>query len=125
MDDASACPNCKARLHPQDVDELFRGRKLTCPACGFELRATANRVATVIGSLLLAGLPWLLPWLVVKGNFWLPLVLMALISALAWASPPGLIAGAPWVLIRAKEPADLAAERRLEQANRDRERLRN
>ncbi len=125
MRDAKVCPNCQRHLHPQDLDDLYRGLKLTCRDCGFELRATASKPAAVIGGLLIAGLPWLLPWLVLDGNYWVPVVLAIMAGALVSAFPPGLIAGAPWVVIRAKEPARLAIKRRFKRMNSNRERLRD
>ncbi|MCC5865396.1 MAG: hypothetical protein JJU31_09785 [Wenzhouxiangella sp.] len=125
MGDAKVCPNCQTHLHPQDLDDLYRGRKLTCQGCGFELRASANRAAAVIGGLLIAGLPWLLPWLLLDGRYWVPVVLAMLAAALVSAFPPGLIAGAPWVVIRAEEPPHREVERRFEKMNANREKLRD
>ncbi len=124
MGETKTCPNCQTHMHPQDLDDLYRGRKFNCRGCGFELRATANAAARVVGSLLIAGSPWLLPWLVLDGQYWVPVLLAVLAAALVSACPPGLIAGAPWVAIRAEEPTDIEIKKRFKQMNANREQLR-
>jgi len=105
MDKPKACTNCRTRLHPLEVSDLHRGKKLDCHVCGYQLRAVATGAWASVTAVLVGMLPWLSSWVLRQDGFIAEMLIIIAIAAGAWLAPPGLIAGAPWVRIKAEEPA--------------------
>ncbi|NBD94878.1 MAG: hypothetical protein GVY11_00160 [Gammaproteobacteria bacterium] len=118
MESPKRCPNCKTSIHPLDLSDLYRGRKLDCPACGFELRASTTGAWATAAALLAGAWPGLSSWLLQGEVLIAQLVLLAAIAALVSFAPPGLIEGAPWVGIKAQKPRAMGVRRRAEELSR-------
>jgi hypothetical protein len=103
MDTPERCPNCAARIHPLDLSDLYRGRKCDCHVCGHELRAAATGAWASVAALLAGTWPWLTSWLFPGVSYLGGILLLAVAAVIVWAAPPGLVAGARWVSIKAKE----------------------
>jgi len=100
------CPNCQQRIHPLELSDLYRGRRLNCLHCGRGLSATVAWWAAVpIGML-----AW---WALISlsdamaGSFWAGMLLgMGFAWLAAFLVRAGLvIEGAPWVRLSARETA--------------------
>lgn len=93
------CPDCDKKLHPQEMEVLFRGRNLDCWYCTAPLKARTTGHLSTITQAAVGAVP-LLDTLV--GNnppFWMTYVFAGLVIAAIHVLPPGLIKGAPWVRI--------------------------
>ena len=115
MDTPERCPNCAARIHPMDLSDLHRGKKCDCHVCGHELRAAATGAWASVAALMAGAWPWLTSWLFPSDSYIGGMLLLAMVAVIVWAAPPGLVAGAPWVSIKAKEPKPMGVKRRAEQ----------
>jgi len=100
------CPNCQQRVHPLELSDLYRGRRLNCLHCGRGLSAeVAWWAALPIGML-----AW---WMMVslggalEAPFWVGVLLgMVFAWMAAFLVRAGLvIEGAPWVSLSAREKA--------------------
>ncbi|MEX2498809.1 MAG: hypothetical protein WD397_08030 [Wenzhouxiangellaceae bacterium] len=118
MDKPEACPNCLTRLHPLEVSDLYRGRKLDCHVCGYRLKAVATGAWATVAAVLAGFVPWLLSRLLQHESFFAEILIVAAAATLVWLAPPGLIAGAPWVSIKAEAPALMGVKRRRENIKR-------
>lgn len=114
MDEPEACANCNTRLHPLDVSELYRGEKLDCHVCGYRLKAVATGAWATVATVLAVAAPWVLSRLFRQDGFIGELLIVVLAAGLVWLAPPGLVAGAPWVRIKADSPKLLGVKRRRE-----------
>lgn len=97
------CPSCQHRIHPLDLSDLHRGRKLDCAQCGNGLRMTvAWWAALPVGTglaLVLAHLGSLLGL-----AYWSALMVTVLLTWLATLVQFGLmIEQAPWVRLIARD----------------------
>jgi hypothetical protein len=97
------CPSCDQRIHPLDLSDLHRGRKLNCAYCASGLRATiawwALLPPTIGLGLVLFQLGNLLGL-----SYWAAWALTVLGSWLATLVQFGLmIEGAPWVRLTARD----------------------
>lgn len=97
------CPRCNTRLHPQDVADLFRGRKLDCSSCGASLEARVFESVQWSFGLGLGLAAMAYGWISDHPYRWLPLSVLGLLPFVLHLLPPGLIAGAPWVRIVCKD----------------------
>lgn len=118
MDKPEACPNCHTRLHPLEISELYRGEQLDCHVCGYRLKAVATGAWTTVAAVLAGFGPWLLSRLFQHDSFFIEILIVALVAGLVWLAPPGLIAGAPWVSIKAVAPRLLGVKRRRDDIKR-------
>lgn len=101
MSDMERCSQCDTRIHPLDVSELHRGRTLKCHHCGAELKAQTRGGVTVVAGLVI-GRAVILQSLVMPGSGLVgQFGMAALLLLVSKITPPGLVAGAPWVEIRA------------------------
>ncbi len=122
MDKPEACTNCLTRLHPLEVSELYRGEKLDCQVCGYRLKAVATGAWTTLAAVLAAFGPWLSSRLFQHDSFVAEILIVVLVAGLVWLAPPGLIAGAPWVSIKAEAPKLMGVKRRRENIERQQRR---
>jgi len=122
MDKPEACTNCFTRLHPMEVSELYRGEKLECHVCGYRLRAAATGAWTAVGAVAVGLGPWLSSILFQHEGFVAELLMAVAVATIVWLAPPGLIAGAPWVSIRADMPKLMGVKRRRENIERQQRR---
>lgn len=97
------CPNCQHRIHPLELSDLYRGRRLNCARCGRGLSAAIAWWAVLpVGTGLAVALAHL-------GNllglaYWAAFVLTVLLTWLATLVQFGLvIEGAPWVRLTARD----------------------
>lgn len=118
MDRPEACANCHTRLHPLEVSELYRGEKLDCHVCGYRLKAVATGAWAAVGAVAVGLAPWLTSALFQHDGFVAELLLVLVVATIAWLAPPGLIAGAPWVSIKAEPPVHMGVKRRREDIQR-------
>lgn len=98
------CPNCHARIHPLELSDLFRGRRLNCSSCGRGLSAGVAWWAAVPLGAVFAGVLFYFAERV-EGPFWLGIALGAAMTwILTWLIQSGLlIEGAPWVTMSARD----------------------
>ncbi len=98
------CPNCHTRVHPLDLSDLHRGRRINCAHCGRGLSVSAAWWAMLpVGALAWWGL--LQISLATELPFWLETfgaaVTVWLVTVLV---RQGLvIEGAPWVSLTARD----------------------
>jgi len=118
MDQPEACANCRTRLHPLEASDLYRGKKLNCHVCGYQLRAVATGAWASVAAVLVGIVPLLSSWVFQLDGFVVELLIVVVAGALAWLAPPGLITGAPWVRIKANAPTLLGIKRRREDIRR-------
>lgn len=118
MDKPEACTNCHTRLHPLEVSELYHGKKLDCYVCGYRLKAVATGAWTTVAAVLAGFAPWLSSMLFQHDSFVADILIVVLVAGLVWLAPPGLIAGAPWVSIKADRPKLMGVKRRRENLKR-------
>ncbi|MFO7762304.1 MAG: hypothetical protein R6V61_01060 [Wenzhouxiangellaceae bacterium] len=104
MDRHEACANCHTRLHPLEVSELYRGNKLDCHVCGYRLKAVVTGAWTAMGAVALGLGSWLSSTFFQHDGFVAELLIAVAVATIVWLAPPGLIAGAPWVSIKAEMP---------------------
>jgi len=93
------CPECDHKLHPQELEILYHGRKLECWYCHAPLKARASFNAQSIAQMMIGG--WALIESFVSGGSagpW-PLIVAGIVVAALHLLPPGLVKGAPWVKI--------------------------
>jgi len=69
MDKPKACTNYRTRLHPQEVSDLNRGKKLDCHVCGYQPRAVATGAWASVTAVLVGMLPWLSSWVLRQDGF--------------------------------------------------------
>ena len=122
MDKPEACTNCHTRLHPLEVSELYHGKKLDCYVCGYRLKAVATCAWTTVAAVLAGAAPWLTSRLFQHDSFVAEILIVVLVAGLVWLAPPGLIAGAPWVSIKADPPKLMGVKRRRENIGRQQRR---
>ena len=122
MDKPQACTNCHTRLHPLEVSELYRGEKLDCHVCGYRLKAVATGAWTAVAAVMAGSGPWLSSLLFQHDSFVAEILIVIAVAALVWLAPPGLIAGAPWVSIKAEAPKLMGVKRRRENIERQQRR---
>lgn len=104
------CPNCQRRIHPLDLSDLHRGRKVECAYCHSELRAqTAGGTGSLVGTGV-ALLPMAQDILFAGVTTLYALLFAATVLFIIWLAPPGLIGGAPWVRIAATRPSKTGKE---------------
>jgi hypothetical protein len=118
MDKPEACTNCLTRLHPLEVSELYRGGKLDCHVCGYRLKAVAAGAWATVTAVLVGFGPWLLSRLLHHESYFAEVLIVVGVAALVWLAPPGLIAGAPWVRIKAEPHVRMGVKRRREDIKR-------
>ena len=118
MDHPEACANCHTRLHPLEVSELYRGEKLDCHVCGYRLKAVATGAWAAVGAVAVGLGPWLSSALFQHDGFVAEILIVFAVATIAWLAPPGLVAGAPWVGIKAERPKFMGVKRRLEDLRR-------
>ena len=123
MDQPEACANCHTRLHPLEVSELHRGKKLDCHVCGYRLKAVATGAWAAVGAVVVGLGPWLSSALFQHDGFVAELLILFAVATIAWLAPPGLIAGAPWVSIKAERPKLLGVRQRLADLRRQRHQI--
>ncbi len=93
------CPDCGHKLHPQELEILFRGKKLACWHCQAPLKARAKGHLSMITQAVVGAMPVIDPLItdnapVASGYAFAGLIILAI-----QVLPPGLIHGAPWVRI--------------------------
>lgn len=101
MTQASArdhCPTCGHKLHPQEMEKLFRGRKLDCWYCEAPLRASPRFNLEQYAQTGVAAWALIETFISSGGSAW-SLVVAGTIFVLVRIFPPGLVHGAPWVHI--------------------------
>lgn len=99
------CPDCEKKLHPQEVEALFSGKKLDCWYCTAPLKASVGRLTATVATLIV-GLAPLIDTLTANSTpFWWSYVYVGLVTLLVYLLPPGLVHGAPWVKIVTRKPA--------------------
>lgn len=93
------CPGCNHKLHPQEMETLFRGKKLDCWYCSAPLEARAKGHLGILAQVGVGVLPFADTVVGDNPPEWLGFVLAGLVVAAIRALPPGFIHGAPWVRI--------------------------
>ena len=111
MTKPETCEHCETRIHPLDLSDLHRGHKLRCHACGAKLQAVSATGAGLIAAVF-ALVPMLQGSLFPDAGWAGQLILAGTIALIAWLAPPGLVAGAPWVRIKATGPPSAWQRRR-------------
>lgn len=93
------CPDCDSRLHPQEIEKLFRGGKLDCWHCNAPLKARARGHLSVLTQAAVGAVPVFDA--IVGGDTpaWWGFAFATLVIVAIHVLPPGLIHGAPWVRI--------------------------
>ncbi|MGY6553338.1 MAG: hypothetical protein ACXIUM_02330 [Wenzhouxiangella sp.] len=98
------CPNCHQRIHPLDLSDLYRGRKINCAHCGNGLSVRVAWWVTVpLGLLVWWGL--FRVGVAIEMPVWLESLMAGLLASLAaLIIRYGLvIERAPWVRLSARE----------------------
>ena len=93
------CPDCGHKLHPQELEILFRGRKLDCWYCRAPLKAQAMGRVPMIAQGVIAAIPFIDTLVSDSGPAWSGYAFAAVILAAIHVLPPGLVHGASWVRI--------------------------
>jgi len=93
------CPDCGHKLHPQELEMLFRGKKLDCWHCQSPLRARAKGKLSTITQGIVAAVPLFDTFVADNAPLWSGYAIAGLIILAIQLLPPGLIPGAPWVRI--------------------------
>ena len=93
------CPDCGHKLHPQELETLFRGKKLDCWHCRAPLKAHVKGAIPTIAQGIVAALPVIDSFTSDEPTGWIGYAFAGLVILAIHFLPPGLIHGAPWVRI--------------------------
>lgn len=104
------CPECGHKLHPQELEKLFRGKKLDCWYCGSALKARAKGHLSMITQTVVGLVPLFDTLLAESPPLWNGYAFAGLIILAIHVLPPGLVHGAPWVRIVAKNDSVALSE---------------
>lgn len=110
MEPRDACPACDHKLHPQEMEGLYRGRKLDCWHCATRLKARSRLNLQWLAQMLIAfwGLFESVLGLDGPGSGLWSLAIAGVIILALQLLPPGVVVGAPWVRIVATEDGPAA-----------------
>jgi DNA-directed RNA polymerase subunit RPC12/RpoP len=98
-DPRDRCPECEHKLHPQEMEALFRGRKLDCWHCGSRLKAQAKGGLSFIAQSVIGLIPVVQTFVDPGSSDWWGYAFAGLVITAIHVLPPGLVHGAPWVRI--------------------------
>lgn len=101
MSETERCSHCDTRIHPLDLSDLHRGRKLDCYHCGAELKAQTRGGVATVAAVIIGGAVFLQDLIMPDSGLIGHFGMAALLVLIARVTPPGLVAGAPWVEIKA------------------------
>ena len=105
------CPECHHKLHPQEMEKLFRGGKLDCEYCNAPLKARAKGHLSTLSQIAVGFVPVQNTLTGTGASPWSGYVVAGIVIAAIAALPPGLIQGAPWVrIVNRKSPFALGDE---------------
>jgi len=93
------CPDCGNKLHPQELEILFRGKKLDCWYCNTPLKAQAKGYLSMVTQGLVGAVPLFDTFVGNSTPSWWGYAFAGVIIAAIHVLPPGLVQGAPWVRI--------------------------
>lgn len=93
------CPDCGHKLHPQELETLFRGKKLDCWYCEAPLKARAKGHLSTLTQVFVGAVPLADTFIAFDTPAWWGYALAGVIILAIHVLPPGLIHGAPWVRI--------------------------
>ena len=93
------CPDCGNKLHPQELEALFRGKKLDCWHCNAPLKARAKGHLSIVTQATVGAIPVFEAFASSDTPDWWGYAFAGVIIAAIHVLPPGLVQGAPWVRI--------------------------